>query len=140
MASLDSYSFHDAQIRFRVENRLAMSMFKNMSHAILSVDMGGGPTEIWAPQEFEGVGIQTSEQATITVPPRGGGKGDPQQMSVFQMNMIAVRVDFPDDKRVTLVVPRSYKSQDPQQWLPPVIEEANRLICLGEDVGVFEAD
>lgn len=135
------YSFQDSQIRFRMENRVSMAL--NKTYGIINtigVDFGGSIK--WDVKDYEGVQIEVSEEATVTVPPRGGKPGEPETWACFQQNTYAARVTFPDDHKVCVVLPPGSRSSSkkPVEWFPAILDEANRLLCLGETAGILEAN
>lgn len=142
MANLaaDPYSFSQDKTKFLFEQRMAMSFMKPSNSHVLITGFDSVGNQTWEAKEWDGAKVEVSRDATVTIPPRAGRKGETRSYSVFQTNSFAARVTFADGYKVVMALPMNARQKEPEEWLERIVEEANRLLCLGETAGIIEDD
>lgn len=132
--------FVDTMTQFRAENRIAFSNPK--SHAVITSNDISSYTMRYGegPFPFEGGETKFSSEGTMTFK----GKDDREVViNAFERNSFNVRVDFfetDEDEAITALValPPGAKNQRTQtDWVPLVVEFAEKLLCLGDTEGEY---
>lgn len=155
----DVYTFKDPFVgtmtQFRAENRIAFS--NPRSHGVItsndissySLSLGPWPARVHGPTNivydegpfpFDGGETKFSSEGTMTFK----GKDDREVViNAFERNSFNVRVDFfetDEDEAITALValPPGAKNQRTQtDWVPLVVEFAEKLLCLGDTEGEY---